>query len=245
LRRKNISFSDTFLISFIHTLLINGVLIGFVLFGFGYLLFNRGLKTYQYLISGAVLALAIGLSFMATGSVVNKAFRERFIDFFYRWINRISFRLRRKRAFKKASLHVFKKDFHKGISVMMAQKRAMITPIFYVFLDWLCCLLALYFSFVSIGYMIPPGVLIVGFAVGIFVSLLSVIPGAIGIMEGSMAAIYYSLNVPLEVAIIAVLLYRLVYYILPFVSSIVFYYPLFKEAKGMKISDTLSESTLQ
>ncbi len=93
--------------------------------------------------------------------------------------------------------------------------------------------------------MIPPGVLIVGFAVGIFVSLLSVIPGAIGIMEGSMAAIYYSLNVPLEVAIIAVLLYRLVYYILPFVSSIVFYYPLFKEAKGMKISDTLSESTPQ
>jgi uncharacterized protein (TIRG00374 family) len=241
LRKKNITFSETFLVSFVHTLLLNGVLIGFVTFGFGYLLTSRGLRFYQYLTSGTVLAVALILSFLATGSVVNKAFRERFIDFFYRLINRISFRLRKKLVFKKSLLNEFKEDFHRGISLMLTRKRGMIVPTLYVFLDWFCCLLTLYFSFVTIGYRISPGVLVVGFALGIFVSLISVVPGALGIMEGSMAAIYYSLAVPLEIAILAVLLYRFVYYVFPFLTSAVFYYPLFKEAKAIRISAVARE----
>lgn len=237
LRKKNISFSETFLVSFIHTLLINGVLIGFVVFGFAYLLTRRGFHFYQYLISGALLAVALTLSFLASGSVINKAFRERFIDFFYRLINWGSFRLTKKLVFEEGSLDEFKEDFHQGISLMLTHKGGMAIPILYVFLDWLFCLIALYFSFITIGYPISPGVLVVGFAIGIFVSLISFVPGAIGIMEGSMAAIYYSLDVPLEVAIIAVLLYRFVYYVFPFVTSIILYYPLFEEAKAMKVRE--------
>ncbi len=237
LRKKKISFSETFLVSFIHNLLLNGVLIGFVIFGFGHLLTNKGLRLYHHLTSGAVLAITLTLSFLATGSVINKAFRERFIDFFYKLINRISLRFTKRVIFKKASLDEFKEEFHQGISLMLERKREMILPLFYVFLDWLCCLLTLYLSFITIGYPISPGILLVGFAVGIFVSIISFIPGAIGIMEGSMAAIYYSLAVPLEVSIVAVLLYRIVYYVFPFVTSILLYRPLFKEAKAMKVSE--------
>jgi len=236
LRKKNISFSETFLVSFVHTLLINVVLIGFVMFGFGYLLTNRGLRLYQYLIAGGVLAFTLILSFLAAGAVIDKPFRERFIDFFYRWINRISYRLRKKLAFDKTSHNEFKEEFHQGISLMSAQKGRMVIPLLHVFLDWLCSLLTLYFSFITIGYRISPGVLIVGFAIGIFVSLIAFIPGAIGIMEGSMAGMFYSLGVPIEVAIMAVLLYRLVYYVFPFVTSTVLYYPLFREARAMKVS---------
>ncbi len=237
LRRKKISFSETFLVSFIHTLLLNGVLIGFVLFGFGYLLTNKGLRLYHHLTSGAVLAITLALSFLATGSVINKAFRERFIDFFYRWINRISFKLTRKVVFKRASLEEFKEEFHQGISTMLGRKGEMILPLIYVFFDWLCCLLTLYLSFMTIGYRISPGILLIGFAIGIFVSITSFVPGAIGIMEGSMAAIYYSLAVPLEVAIIAVLLYRIIFYVFPFTTSILLYYPLFIEAKALKVNE--------
>jgi uncharacterized protein (TIRG00374 family) len=237
LRKKNISFSDTFLVSFVHTLLINSVLIAFVVFGFGYLLTNRGLHLYQYLISGAVLLVALILSFLATGSVIDRAFRDRFIDFFYRWTNRISLRLTNRSLFKKVYLDEFKEDFHRGISMMLAQKSRMVIPTLYVFLDWFCCLLTLYFSFITIGYRISPGVLVVGFAIGVFVSLISFVPGAIGIMEGSMAAIYFSLDVPLEVAMIAVVVYRFVLHIFPFLTSTLLYYPLFKEAKAVKLSE--------
>ncbi len=237
LRKKDISFSETFLVSFVHNFMINGVLIGFVMFGFGYLLTNKGLRFYHHLTSGIVLAITLTLSLLATGSVINKAFRERFIDFFYGVINRISVKFTQKTVFQEASLAEFKEEFHQGISLMLSRKRDMVLPLLYVFLDWLGCLITLYLSFITIGYPISPGVLLVGFAVGIFVSIISFIPGAIGIMEGSMAAIYYSLAVPLEVAIVAVLLYRIVYYVFPFLTSIVLYYPLFKEAKAMKISE--------
>jgi len=235
LKKKNISFSDTFLVCFVHTFLINGVLIGFVMFGFGYLLTSRGLRLYQYVASGAVLAVALTLSLLATGSVVDKTLRERFINFFSRLINRISFKLTNKVLFESVDLQEFKEDFHQGISLMLNRRRGMVVPIVHVFLDWLCCLLSLYFSFITIGYRVSPGILVVGFAIGIFVSLVAFIPGAIGIMEGSMAAVYYSLGIPLEIAIIAILLYRLVYYVFPFVTSIFIYYPLFKEAKAIDI----------
>jgi uncharacterized protein (TIRG00374 family) len=206
-------------------------------FGFGYLLTNRGLHLYQYLTSGAVLLVALILSFLATGSVIDRAFRDRFIDFFYRWTNRISLRLTNRALFKKVYLDEFKEDFHRGISMMLAQKSRMVIPTLYVFLDWFCCLLTLYFSFTTIGYRISPGVLVVGFAIGVFVSLISFVPGAIGIMEGSMAAIYFSLDVPLEVAMIAVVVYRFVLHIFPFLTSTLLYYPLFKEAKAVKLSE--------
>jgi uncharacterized protein (TIRG00374 family) len=239
LRKKGISFTETFLVTFVHTLLLDGVLIGFVMFGFAYLLTIKGLRLYHHVTSGAVLALALTLSFLATGSVINKAFRDRFIDFFYKWINRISVKLTKRPVFEKTSLLEFKEEFHQGISLILTQKREMVLPTIYVFLDWFCCLLALYWSFVTIGYSISPGILLVGFAIGLFVSLFSLIPGAIGIMEGSMAAIYYSLGVPLEVAIVAVLLYRIVYYVFPFVTSIILYRPMFKEAKALRVSEVL------
>ena len=243
LRKRNISFSETFVVSFVHTLLINGVLIGFVLFGFAYLLTNKGLRTYQYVTSGAVLGVTLVLSCLAVGSVVDKGFRDWFIDFFYRLINRVSYRLRKKFVVRRESLNEFKEEFHEGISLMLAQKKRMILPLIHVFMDWLCALVTLYFSFFTVGYRISPGVLVVGFAIGIFVSLVSFIPGAIGIMEGSMAAIYYSLGVPLEVGIIGVLLYRLVYFVFPFVTSTLLYYPLFKEARAVRHGGSKSPRT--
>jgi len=50
-------------------------------------------------------------------------------------------------------------------------------------------------------------------------------------MEGSMAAVYYGLMVPLEEAIVAVILYRLIYYVFPFLTSLLLYRSLFKEAR--------------
>jgi hypothetical protein len=50
-------------------------------------------------------------------------------------------------------------------------------------------------------------------------------------MEGSMASVYYSLMVPLEEAIVAVILYRLVYYVFPFLTSLLVYRSLFKESR--------------
>ena len=57
-----------------------------------------------------------------------------------------------------------------------------------------------------------------------------------------MAAIYFSLDVPLEIAMIAVVVYRFVLHVFPFLTSTILYYPLFKEAKTLKVSEIPNRS---
>jgi len=96
------------------------------------------------------------------------------------------------------TLASFKGEFNQGMELMKLRRRELKAPVLYCFLDWILCLFTLYFAFLAVHYFIHPEVLVVGFAVGLFASILSLIPGGLGVMEGSMAAIYYSLEVPLE-----------------------------------------------
>ena len=65
---------------------------------------------------------------------------------------------------------------------------------------------------------------------GVFIFLISVVPGGLGIMEASMAALYVSLGVPLAEALVALLAYRIFYYFLPFGLSLLLCGPLLREA---------------
>jgi uncharacterized protein (TIRG00374 family) len=89
--------------------------------------------------------------------------------------------------------------------------------------DWTVTMLILYAGFVTVHYPIPLSFVVVGFAVGIILSLVSFVPGGLGVMEGSMAAIFASLSVPFETAVVAVLIFRLAYYVLPMIISAFFF----------------------
>jgi uncharacterized protein (TIRG00374 family) len=89
--------------------------------------------------------------------------------------------------------------------------------------DWGATILILYSAFWVIGSPVPVSVVIVGFSVGIVLSIVSFVPGGLGIMEGSMAAIFVSLSVPLETAVVAVLIFRVAYYFVPMIISLFFF----------------------
>ena len=103
----------------------------------------------------------------------------------------------------------------------------MMGPLFYILLDWVFTLLVLQTSFLAVGYPLPISYVIVGFALGMVLSLVSLIPGGLGIMEGGMAAIYVGLGVPLETAVVAILIFRVVYYVLPLLFSLFFMHGMF------------------
>ena len=52
--------------------------------------------------------------------------------------------------------------------------------------------------------------------------MVSMIPGGLGIVEGSMAGIFYLFGVPLEQATLASVLFRVIYYLVPFALSALF-----------------------
>ncbi len=62
--------------------------------------------------------------------------------------------------------------------------------------------------------------LMVGFSVGLFMSMFSLTPASIGIMEGSMAGAFYWMGLDYESSLLAVLIYRIAYYFVPIAVSI-------------------------
>jgi uncharacterized protein (TIRG00374 family) len=211
----------------------NVVLMLFVLIGFSSLLASKQMGIYNLVVSSCLIFFALYLTYLAFKSVVNKEFREGWIDRIGRWANRLHSFISKKGGDLIAveTLASFKGEFNQGMEVMGLRRGELKVPVLCVFLDWVGCLLTLYFCFLAVHYFIHPEVLVVGFGVGLFASILSLVPGGLGVMEGSMAAIYYSLNVPLEEAIVAVILYRLIYYVFPFLTSLLLYRSLFKEAR--------------
>lgn len=73
--------------------------------------------------------------------------------------------------------------------------------------------------FRAIGEVLPPGVLVSGYAVGAFLMIASVTPSGVGVTEGGMIVTFTSLGVPLETAVAGALLFRLVAFWLPMVAG--------------------------
>jgi uncharacterized protein (TIRG00374 family) len=99
----------------------------------------------------------------------------------------------------------------------------MIVPLLLVVLDWAASVLTLGACFLALRTPIHPGVLLTGFAIGVSVGFLSMLPGGLGAQEGSMAGIYVLLGVGYERALLAAMLFRIIYYVIPFAASLVLY----------------------
>ena len=88
-------------------------------------------------------------------------------------------------------------------------------------LNWLFAILALGACFYALGITMPFGVLLTGYIIGIFVGVISVIPGGMGIQEATMAGVFSFLGINFGVAVLAAVIFRLIYYVLPFFYGLV------------------------
>jgi uncharacterized protein (TIRG00374 family) len=79
----------------------------------------------------------------------------------------------------------------------------------------------LYCAFLACGYAIEPGIMVAGFIIGTFWAFFVQIPGQMGVMEGAVSGVFTTFGIPFEVALIACVLYRLTYSLLPFLVGLV------------------------
>ena len=77
-------------------------------------------------------------------------------------------------------------------------------------------MLTLYFMFIAAGYKVNLGVLFAGYGLPFMLARVAfILPGGVGVVEGSMVALYNSLNVPNAVSVVVILGYRLFSFWLP------------------------------
>ena len=231
LKRKNVEYGTSLLASIVSILIANTVLLVFVIVGFAWVLFSGRASLAHDILAVIIIGISIFAVVLCLYLMFHPEMRARVPRRLLSFANRIHRLVWRRDWFSREAMEEGIREFGDGIEVIREKKRNLILPTFYIFVDWLFVLLCLHCCFGATGGTVPSGVLVVGFALGLFVSLISLIPGGLGVMEGSMAAVYASLGVPLEDAVLAVLLFRVVHNGIPFLISMTLFRPLFKESR--------------
>jgi len=210
-------------ISLVQTFLTNVILLLFVVIGFAYLLKNHDLHGYALGTTATLLFFFILAAVVAMLLLFHRELRRRTLFLLAETAHWLLQRFFPRHKPGRMRIWRFQRNLNRGIDFLLARKRRMIAPTFWIICDWILTLLVLYGAFLTVRYPLPLSFVIVGFAVGIILSLISFVPGGLGVMEGSMAAIFASLSVPFETAVVAVLIFRVAYYVLPAIISVFFF----------------------
>jgi len=221
--KRSIPSGTAVIISLVQTFITNTVLLLFVVGGFGYLLSVHELHGYALGTIAALLCifvLAAGLTLLL---LLHRELRRRTLFLLAEAAHWTMHRFLPRHKPGRVRIWRFQRNLNRGIEFVLARKRRMIAPTLWIVLDWFITLLILYSAFRAVRYPIPMSFVVVGFAVGIVLSLVSFVPGGLGVMEGSMAAIFASLSVPFETAVVAVLIFRVSYYLVPMIISVFFF----------------------
>ncbi len=88
-------------------------------------------------------------------------------------------------------------------------------PVLGAALNILFDMLTLYLLFIAAGHAVSPGVLLTGYGLPLLLGRMTFLPGGVGIIEGTMAALYNGLGVPGGVTVVVILTYRLLSFWLP------------------------------
>jgi uncharacterized protein (TIRG00374 family) len=97
--------------------------------------------------------------------------------------------------------------------------------------DFVCSVAAMGYIFIALGTNLSIGVLVTGYVIGIMAGVVSMVPGGFGVQEASMAGIYALLGVPLAQAVLATILFRILYYFVPYFCILPFYNRILVRAK--------------
>ena len=73
----------------------------------------------------------------------------------------------------------------------------------------------LFLLFVAAGHSVSPGVLLTGYGLPLLLGKVTFLPGGVGIVEGTMAALYNGLGVPNAVTVLVILAYRIISFWVP------------------------------
>lgn len=105
--------------------------------------------------------------------------------------------------------------FSGGFKTALKDKKVFVIGFFLSFVMWGLDMLRMYVCFISIGSYPPISPLIIIYTVGILISLLPLLPGAWGIREATLIALFAVVGVSADIVVAASLIDRLGSYIIP------------------------------
>ncbi len=218
MRERGALPGDVLAASLLHSSLSNLILLGLLPVGLGYLLVDHPLSGPAMVAIGLAVGLLLGLVGLATAALFTRAIRKPFLG---------AIAIGWRRLTGRAGLMPVLEDLDAGLTRAVTRLRdrplRLALPLGLIAADWALAALTLAVCFEALGNPVRPAVLLTGLTIGVAAGLVSMLPGGLGIQDGSMTGVYVLLGVPLEQAVLALILFRLVYYAFPFVASLALY----------------------
>jgi hypothetical protein len=222
LKQHKVPYSVTIPLSFAQNMIFNLVLSGVC---FGGLIYLREHPEFIGSQEGVVLGFMIGLAALVLFMLLvffHGGFRRWFFKLAVKtgnWLGHLF--LRRKTSNQRLAkireeLDTTIRFFHKGWIQLLV-------VFFWVSMDWCFTALTLYFCFYAVGVELPLGLLMVGFAVFFLTSTINPIPAGLGVSETALALVFGLLGVENNQTLVAALLFRFVFFILPMAVSTALY----------------------
>jgi uncharacterized protein (TIRG00374 family) len=169
--------------------------------------------------TGIVLVVVLGCLFAV---LVNLAvFLPRFRSALLRFLGSAFRRLTRRDI--EGRLNSFDDSFTHGLTLLRSHRGRLLGLLAGIIGDWLFCVAAIWFCFAALGIRLHAGVMLTGFFIAIAAGALSMLPGGMGVQDGSMAGVYALLGVAFGPALLAAVLFRVVYYLVPFAFGLAVY----------------------
>ncbi len=229
LGKRKIPLGASVMASIVITVILYVALIVIILQGSLLLAFSDNASTSQIVKTLGAVALVGIVGVFVTAFLFNNEFRYNGIRNIFILTNKIIYKLFGA-IIPKNNFSAFAKQLDNGIRIIHEHKAKFTTAVFYVCGDWFFTILILYLAFLAVGVNIKIGVLLAGFAVGMATTLIPVLPGGLGAMEIVMASVFSQLGIDWNTALMAALIYRFVYYIIPGIISVFVYW-------GLKLSE--------
>ena len=231
MKMYGVSLKDVISSSLLHIYLTSLDMLGFLPLTFIYLLLHaqvpRGIA-----ISLGIMTLIFGLAFIAsTGMVIFPSLRSPIL----RLITRMGkFFLHRDLMPWLTNLN---EALTRGTQAMRQRPILLVITMILTLMDFACSIVAMGFCFDALGPPVQVGALITGYVIGIMSGVLSMVPGGFGVQEGSIAGIFTLLGVQFEQAVLAAILFRILYYLVPYCLILLFYNRLLRRAKQLATSE--------
>jgi uncharacterized protein (TIRG00374 family) len=121
-------------------------------------------------------------------------------------------------------------SFHGGLQNIHQDRSGLAKATLFSYLGWVFDILAIYMIFLSIGENnIHISTLIISYTISMISGWLPLfLPGGLGIVDGTMALLFYYGGVQWEIAVLATLLYRLVSYWFNTILGAIYFWALLK-----------------
>ena len=219
LRKYDASASDVLATSVFNAYIGSLVFLATLPFALGYFFFSHTLNAQQtigiimvmvFLAVGFIVATAVILAPRVRGWVLGQLARV------IQWV-------RRGRDDTAKGLATFDAAMIRGTAAVRRHPEELVMLLLVTACDWAAAMLCLGFCFRALGTVLPWSVLLTCYVLGLSVGLISMIPGGLGIQEGSMAGLFHLYGVSWEQATLATVLFRVIYYFVPVAISLVFY----------------------